>query len=65
MAARHLIDDIVNGNIQIIGNANYVKENAKKLEELIITFHKSPKENLQEILEILFDTTSGRRIPLV
>ena len=65
MAARHLIDDIVNGNIKILGDAKYVKQNKELLENLIITFHQSPKENLQQILEILFDIDTGRPQPLV
>lgn len=63
VAARHLIDDIVYGNITFKSNTPNNPANSANvtragntIKSLITTFHDSPERNLQQILEILFET---------
>ena len=59
VAARHLIDDILYGNISINGSGQFVKDCAKLIKESTIKLHSSPQEKFQIILQLLFDTTEG------
>ena len=59
VAARHLLDDIANGNIIINGNADYIKKSANLINYLVTTMHRNPKSKFQKLLQILFDTTPG------
>lgn len=64
IAARHLLDDILYGNIKIQGkgDAEYVKRCRQIITENIVTFHEDPQEKFQQILELLFDTKEGFNI---
>ena len=59
VAARHLLDDILYGNIKIVGNADYVQKGKNLILNAITTFHDNPQVKLQEILQILFDNIPG------
>ena len=56
VAARHLLDDILYGNIKSTGSAEYVTACEKLIKKAVITFHTNPQEKLRQILEILFST---------
>lgn len=55
VAIRHLIDDIIYGNIYIEAKPAL----QKLINDLVVTYHYSPSTNLQKLLELLFDTTPG------
>lgn len=59
IAARHLIDDIVYGNINVTGDADYIKKCRDLLIHSVATFHNDPQTNFQRILQLLFDVTEG------
>lgn len=59
VAARHLLDDIMYGNIKIVGSQQYVEKGRKMLLDDIVTFHDDPQTKLQDILQILFDNIPG------
>ena len=59
VAARHLLDDILYGNIKIVGNADYIQKGKNLILNAITTFHDNPQVKLQEILQILFDNIPG------
>lgn len=59
IAARHLIDDIVYGNINVTGDADYIKKCRDLLIHSVATFHDDPQTNFQRILQLLFDVTEG------
>lgn len=59
VAARHLLDDILYGNITIVGNSNYMKNARERLIKDVITFHSNPQTKFKEILQLLFDITEG------
>lgn len=59
VAARHLLDDIIYGNINIIGRADFVQKCKDIIINDVITFHDDPQTKFQEILQLLFDTTEG------
>ena len=61
IAARHLIDDIIYGNIQFQGKveSEYLKRSKNIIIENVMSFHDNPIEKFQQILELLFDTKEG------
>lgn len=59
VAARHLMDDILYGNVKIVGNSDFVKKSRDIILKDVTTFHRSPQAKLKEILQLLFDTTEG------
>ena len=59
VAARHLMDDILYGNIKIVGDQKFVIESRSRILRSVIQFHKNPQVNFKEILQLLFDTTEG------
>ena len=59
VAARHLLDDIIYGNINIIGRADFVQKCKDIIINDVVTFHDDPQTKFQEILQLLFDTTEG------
>ena len=59
IAARHLIDDIVYGNIEVTGDAKYIEKCRNLLIHSVDTFHDDPQTNFQRILQLLFDVTEG------
>ena len=59
VAARHLMDDILYGNIKIVGNSDFVKKSRDIILKDVTTFHRNPQANFKEILQLLFDTTEG------
>lgn len=59
VAARHLLDDIIYGNINILGRADFVQKCKEIIINDIVTFHDDPQTKFQEILQLLFDTTEG------
>ena len=56
VAARHLLDDILYGNIKSTGSAEYITACEKLIKNAVMTFHTNPQEKLRQILEILFST---------
>ena len=65
VAARHLIDDILYGNIKFIGSA-YAVRLGERIKENIITLHQDPQTKFQEILELMFDIMAKNQIePMV
>ena len=56
VAARHLLDDILYGNIKFTGSAEYAEACEKLIKNAVMTFHTNPQEKLRQILEILFST---------
>lgn len=59
VAARHLIDDILYGNISINGSGQFVEKCAEILRNNTVQLHNAPQEKFQAILQLLFDTTTG------
>lgn len=65
VAARHLIDDILYGNVKFTGSA-YAVRLGERIKENIKTLHKDPQTKLQEILELMFDVMAkDQREPMV
>lgn len=65
VAARHLIDDILYGNIIFTGSA-YAARLGDQIKENIRTLHWDPQTKLQKILELMFDVMAdNQREPLV
>ena len=65
VAARHLIDDILYGNIKFTGSA-YAARLGERIKENIKTLHQDPQTKLQEILELMFDIMAkDQREPMV
>lgn len=65
VAARHLIDDILYGNIKFTGSA-YAVRLGERIKENIKTLHQDPQTKLQEILELMFDIMAkDQREPMV
>ena len=65
IAARHLIDDILYGNISIEGTGQFVERCSKILKDDIVQLHQAPQAKFQEILQLLFDTQTGlNTVPL-
>lgn len=59
VAARHLMDDILYGNIKIGGGSKHDAISREMLLRNVTTFHENPQVKFQEILQLLFDTTEG------
>lgn len=59
VAARHLMDDILYGNLNIIGNSQFIRRCRDLILQDVTTFHRNPQVKFQEILQLLFDTTEG------
>lgn len=65
VASRHLIDDVLYGNIKFIGSA-YAVELGKQIQENIRTLHRDPQTKFQKILELMFDIMAkNQREPMV
>lgn len=62
VAARHLLDDILYGNIKFTGSSEYIKACEKLIKNAVMTFHTNPQEKLRQILEILFSTPVKNQI---
>lgn len=66
VAARHLLDDILYGNINITGKGERIEDLKKLIEHEIVTFHDAPIDKLQNILALIFDTTKGvNNVPMI
>ena len=65
VAARHLIDDILYGNLTFSGDGFKIDECRQIIYESAITSHSNPQTTLQRLLELLFDVTPGKNsVPL-
>lgn len=65
VAARHLIDDILYGNIIFTGSA-YAARLGEQIKENIRTLHSDPQTKFQKILELMFDIMAdNQREPLI
>jgi hypothetical protein len=65
VAARHLIDDILYGNIIFTGSA-YAARLGDQIKENIRTLHSDPQTKFQKILELMFDVMAeSQREPLI
>ena len=64
VAARHLLDDILYGNIKFDGRELYVEKGGKLIQHAVMTFHADPQDKLRQILELLFNTINGNAKPL-
>lgn len=65
VAARHLIDDILYGNIKFTGSA-YAVRLGERIKDNIKTLHQDPQTKFQEILELMFDIMAkDQREPMV
>ena len=65
VAARHLIDDVLYGNIIFTGSA-YAARLGNQIKENIRTLHNDPQTKFQKILELMFDIMAeNQREPLV
>jgi hypothetical protein len=65
VAARHLIDDILYGNIKFTGSA-YAVRLGERIKDNIKTLHQDPQTKFQEILELMFDIIAkDQREPMV
>lgn len=65
VAARHLIDDILYGNIKFNGSA-YAVRLGERIKDNIKTLHQDPQTKFQEILELMFDIMAkDQREPMV
>ena len=56
VAVRHLLDDILYGNIHFLGSAKYEETCEKLIKQAVMTFHTNPQVKLKQILDILFST---------
>ena len=65
IAARHLIDDILYGNIKFVGSA-YAARLGDRIKENVRTLHRDPQTKIQEILELMFDIMAkDQREPMI